>query len=81
MIKTSVHIGFHQALTSSLLSAITSDFDYIESVEVNKAGQCLNLQAAHGGSGELVYVNVTSSNIFAQGDDRVDYSLQIVYLI
>lgn len=74
-----VHIGFSPSSDGLLsLSAITSNFDYIESVEVNKAGQCINIKAANNGSDEIVYVNVTASNIFAEGDDRVDYSLQIV---
>ena len=74
-----VHIGFSPTSDGLLaLSAITSDFDYIESVEVNKTGQCLTIKASQVGAGELVYLNVTASNIFADGDDRVDYTLQVV---
>lgn len=74
-----VHIGFSPTSDGLLsLSALTADFDYVESVEVNKVGQCINIRAANGGAGELVYLNVTASNIFADGDDRVDYSLQVV---
>ena len=45
---------------------------------MNKTGQCLNIKANQGGAGELVYLNITASNIFADGDDRVDYTLQVV---
>ena len=74
-----VHVGFSPTSDGLLaLSAITSDFDYIESVEVNKTGQCITIRASQVGVGELVYLNVTASNIFADGDDRVDYTLQVV---
>ena len=59
------------------LSALTPSFDYVESVEVNKASQCLNLKASAGGA-ELVYLNVTASTLFSDGDDQVDYTLQVV---
>ena len=74
-----VHIGFSPSSDGLLsLTAITADFDYVESVEVNKVGQCLNIKASGLGSDELVFINIVASNIFAEGDDRVDYNLQVV---
>ena len=72
-----IHIGFSPSSDGLLgLSALTPSFDYIESVEVNKSGQCLNIKS-DGGQG-VVFLNVTASTLFADGDDRVDYRLQIV---
>lgn len=73
-----VHIGFLPNSDGLLgLSALTQEFDYVESVEVNKTGQCLNIKAPQGGGAEVVYLNVTASTLIADGDQRVDYTLQV----
>jgi hypothetical protein len=75
-----VHIRFSPASDGLLLlSALTQDFDYIESVEVNKTSQCLNIKRSQGGEVDLVYFNVTASTLFTDGDDQVDYTLQVVH--
>ena len=76
-VDLTVHIQFSPTSDGLLaLSALTPDFDYIESVEVNKSGQCINIKA--GVNPTLIYLNITASTLFSDGDDRVDYQLQVV---
>ena len=75
-----VHIRFSPTSDGLLLlSALTQDFDYVESVEVNKTSQCLNIRRPAGAGVELIYLNVTASTLFTDGDDQVDYALQVVH--
>jgi hypothetical protein len=72
-----VHITFSSLSDGRLgLSLLTPDFDYVESVEVNKSAQCININASNNPGSVLI--NVTASTLFADGDDRVDYKLQVV---
>jgi hypothetical protein len=73
-----VHIGYAPNTDGKLeLSAMTQDFSaYAESTDVQKSGQCINIKAS--GIPTAVYINVTASTVFSDGDDRVDYTLQIL---
>ena len=72
-----VHVRFSPLSDGVIhLSALTPQFDFIESVEVNKNAQCLNIKS--GSSPTPLYLNLTALRIFADGDDRVDYQLSVI---
>ena len=72
-----VHLTFSHLSDGLLsLSLLTPDFDYIESAQVNKGAQCINIKA--GANPNNLLINVTASNVFADDDARVDYLLQVI---
>jgi hypothetical protein len=73
-----IHIGYAPNTDGKLeLSTMTQNFSsYAESTDVQKSGQCINIKAS--GIATSVFINVTASTVFSDGDDRVDYTLQVL---
>jgi hypothetical protein len=49
---------------------------FVEATEVQTNVQCINVRG--GGAITPVFLNVTASTVFSDGDDRVDYFIQVV---
>ncbi|MCA9544516.1 MAG: PKD domain-containing protein [Myxococcales bacterium] len=73
-----VHIRYARDVDGQLrLAAMNGDLSaFTESLEVQTNAQCINLRAT--GQNTPVFLNVTASTVFSDGDDRVDYVLQVV---
>ncbi len=73
-----IHLSYARNSDGQLqLAAMTQDLRaFVESVEVQTAVQCINVRA--NGNNTPVYLNVAASTVFSDGDDRVDYVLQVV---
>jgi hypothetical protein len=73
-----VHISYSPNTDGKLeLAVMTQDLgSYVESTDIQKSSQCINLRAS--GAQDFAFVNVTAASVFADGDERVDYVLQIV---
>jgi hypothetical protein len=73
-----VHISYSPNTDGKLeLAVMTQDLGtYVESTDIQKSSQCINLRAS--GAQDFAFVNVTAASVFADGDERVDYVLQIV---
>ena len=73
-----IHIQYARNSDGLLeISAMTQNLSaFAESVEVQTTSQCINLRA--NGDLSTVFFNIVASNIFSDGDDRVDYVLQVV---
>jgi hypothetical protein len=73
---TTIAIRFNRTSDGQLgLSALNSRFDFVESTGVNQNVQCINLKA--GQLPEVIDFNISASSLFADGDQRVDYLLQV----
>jgi len=73
-----VHISYSPNTDGKLeLAVMTQDLGaYVESVDIQKSAQCINLRAS--GGADFAFVNVTAASVFSDGDERVDYVLQVV---
>jgi hypothetical protein len=73
-----IHIAYDRATDGQLrLAATNQDLSvFEESLEAQTTVQCINVRA----SGVLtpVYLNIAASSVFSDGDDRVDYVMQII---
>jgi hypothetical protein len=73
-----VHIGFSPTSDGQLeLAIMDQDLTrYTESVALQKSAQCVNINA--NGQAGVLYVRVTAATVYADGDERVDYTLQVL---
>jgi len=73
-----VHVSFSPSSDGQLNLAVMDQelTRYEESVALQKSAQCINIRA-NGQQGTL-YIRVTAATIYADGDERVDYALQVV---
>jgi PKD repeat protein len=73
-----VHIQYARDVDGQLrLAGMNQDLSaFAESLEVQTTVQCINVRA--NGQATPVFMNVTASTIFSDGDDRVDYVMQVV---
>ena len=49
---------------------------YAESVALQKSAQCINISA--NDQAGLLYLRVTAATLYSDGEERVDYTLQVV---
>ena len=73
-----VHIAYDRATDGQLrLAATIQDLSlFEESLEAQTTVQCINIRA--NGVPTPVFVNVAASTVFSDGDDRVDYLIQVI---
>lgn len=73
-----VHISFQPSSDGQLELAVMDQelTRYTESASLQKSAQCVNIKA--NGQAGLLYLRVTAATIYADGDDRVDYTLQVL---
>jgi hypothetical protein len=73
-----IHLSYARNSDGQLqLAAMTQDLRaFVESVEVQTSVQCINVRA--NGNATPLFLNVAASTVFSDGDDRVDYVLQVV---
>ena len=73
-----VHIGFQPSSDGQLELAIMDQglTRYTESAALQKSAQCINIRA--NGQTGLLFLRVTASTIYADGDERVDYTMQVL---
>jgi PKD repeat protein len=73
-----IHLAYDRATDGQLrLAATTQDLQiFEESLEAQTNVQCINVRAT--GVATPVFVNVVASSVFSDGDDRVDYVMQII---
>lgn len=73
-----VHIGYSPNTDGKLeLGVMTQDLGtYVESADIQKSSQCINIRAS--GAQDIALINVVAASVFADGDERVDYVLQVV---
>jgi PKD repeat protein len=77
-IDRTVHISYAPNTDGKLeLAVMTQDLGaYVESADIQKSAQCINVRAS--GSADFAFVNVTAASIFSDGDARVDYVIQVI---
>ena len=73
-----VHLSYDRATDGQLrMSASNQDLSaFVESVESQTSVQCINIRVS--GALTPIYINVAASTVFSDGDDRVDYTLQMI---
>jgi hypothetical protein len=73
-----IHIAYDRATDGQLrLAATNQDLSiFEESLEAQTTVQCINVRAS--GVMTPVYLNIAASSVFSDGDDRVDYMMQII---
>lgn len=73
-----IHIAYDRATDGQLrLAATTQDLQlFEESLEAQTTVQCISVRAS--GVATPVFLNVVASSVFSDGDDRVDYVMQII---
>ncbi len=73
-----VHVGFQPSSDGQLeLAVMDQDLTrYTESAALQKSAQCVNIRA--NGQAGLLYLRVTAATIYADGDERVDYTMQVL---
>lgn len=77
-VDKTVHVGFAPTSDGRLeLAAMDQDLTrYAESVAQEKSAQCLNIRA--NGQQGLLYLRVTAAVVYSDGDERVDYTMQVL---